>query len=152
MENKWKEKFEMEDEAKLRAFNEQMHNNQMTGQQNPPQQLYSNVDPNLLKTDNDQALIDRVNMTPGGPTPELATSFGKCPQCGTFHPPVKQGEKCPVAPVKSKDGEELDLNPFFAQLKNILTSQIEQKGIKDVPKMVKLLIVNITQFLEGYNE
>jgi hypothetical protein len=81
---------------------------------------------------------------------------GACPQCGTLHPPLPPGAKCPMAPikVKSSDGTEktVDVNKFLADLKNIIISQSEIKKIKDVEKLFKNIIVEMTKYLESYEE
>jgi len=142
----------MEDEDKLRAFNEEMEQ----------RQFYTNVDPAITQNipqqtqgENfrEQTIINETIATASGPPPSpVPTSFGRCDQCGTFHPPLKDGQKCPVAPIKSKEGEPLDLNPFFAQLKNICVSQIEQKGIKNHDKLFQHVILEVTKSLENYHE
>lgn len=140
----------MEDDARLREFNEQMEKSHF--QSNIQSQEAQGSSPQGLQQSSDQSLIERAQINPGMPPSEIGTSFGRCPQCNTFHPPMNPGEKCPVAPIKTEKGDVVDLNPFFAQLKNIVTSQIDSKGIKDVDKMMKHVVVNLTQFLEGYNE
>ena len=90
----------------------------------------------------------------------LSASQPKCSQCGNFHPPIPTGQLCPMAKVKipNKDGEdddkttEIDLTTFFSSLKNICYSQIQSKNIKDIDKLFNNVIVNITQYLENYNE
>ena len=113
----------------------------------------------------DQTPPDAVNsVRPMGskigdkpPAPKtLSSAEGACPQCGTIHPPIPPGQKCPMANVKVKDetGEEkiVDVNKFMAQLKNIIVSQSEQRGVKDVEKLFKNIIVEVTKYLEGYKE
>lgn len=98
----------------------------------------------------DSVLKQTINQP--APNYNLKPSFEMCPQCGTYHPSLKPGEKCPVAPIKSADNKMVDINNFLSMLKNIIESQVSKKGIKDPEKMVKQLIVNITIFLENYNE
>jgi len=113
----------------------------------------------------DQTPPDAVNsVRPMGsnigdkpPAPKtLSSAEGACPQCGMIHPPIPQGQKCPMANVKIKNekGEEkvIDVNKFMAQLKNIIVSQSEHRGIKDIEKMFKNIIVEVTKYLEGYKE
>jgi len=96
-----------------------------------------------------------INKQPPRPA-GIATGGDGCPQCGLVHPPIAQGQKCPMAGVKVKNdkGEEksVDVNKFLAQLKNIIVSQIEQKEIKDVEKIFKNIIVEVTKYIEGYRE
>lgn len=79
-----------------------------------------------------------------------------CPQCGMIHPPLRPGEKCPNAgaKIKSVDGTEkvVDVNKYLMTLRNILMSQIDSKGIKDVDKLFKNITLEITKYLEGYKE
>ena len=79
-----------------------------------------------------------------------------CPQCGMSHPPIQPGQKCPMAGVKQKDekGVEktVDVNKFLTDLKNIIVSQSDQKGIKDIEKLFKNIIVEVTKYIEGYSE
>jgi len=96
-----------------------------------------------------------INKKPPAPK-TLSTAEGACPQCGTIHPPVPAGQKCPMAGVKVKNeqGEEkeVDVNKYLAQLKNIIVSQVEQREIKDVDKLFKNIIVEVTKYIEGYTE
>lgn len=83
--------------------------------------------------------------------PPSAAVEGGCPQCGMIHPPVPQGQKCPMAPVKVKDGNEekiIDINKFLGNLKNIILSQAEKKGITDIEKLFKDIVVEVTRYLE----
>lgn len=149
---KMKGENKMEDEDKLRAFNEELEQ----------RQFYSNIDPNVMnnipqqtQAENlkEQSMINQTLASASGPPPSpVPTSFGRCEQCGTLHPPLKSGEKCPVAPIRSNDGKALDLNPFFAQLKNICMSQIEIKGIKNYDKLFQHVIIEVTKSLENYHE
>lgn len=97
----------------------------------------------------------KINDKPPAPK-TLSTAEGACPQCGTIHPPLPPGQKCPMANLKVKNerGEEkeVDVNKFMAQLKNIIVSQSEQHNIKDVEKLFKNIIVEVTKYLEGYKE
>ena len=72
-------------------------------------------------------------------------SYGICQQCGYSHPPVKEGEKCPMAKEKTQTGEFIDYESFFSSLKNILTSQIQQKNIKDSKKFLGNILMKITK-------
>lgn len=113
----------------------------------------------------DQSPIDAVNsVRPMGkpiaktPRSEYAKPVveGGCPQCGTIHPPIQNGQRCPLGKVKvkSENGEEktVDVNKFLADLKNIIVSQSEIKKVKDIEKLFKNIIVEVTKYLEGYSE
>jgi len=116
----------------------------------------------------DQSPINPVNsVRPMGPSisqarktgvplnKTVAVADGACPQCGILHPPIPPGSKCPLAPVKVKDGNDektVDVSKFLADLKNIIVSQAEHKKIKDVEKLFKNIIIEVTKFIEGYTE
>lgn len=76
----------------------------------------------------------------------------ECSQCGLIHPPLKEGETCPMAPEITIDGEVVNYDHFLRSLKDILTSQIKSKKIKDRQKLFGIIIVEITKFLEEYRE
>lgn len=82
----------------------------------------------------------------------LHPTFDPCPQCGLVHPPLKEGMSCPMKPIKSISGTEIDTSKFFASLKNILISQIQKKQIKNPNKLMNEMIVHITTFAENYKE
>jgi len=75
-----------------------------------------------------------------------------CNQCGTAHPALQPGEKCPMMPEKSKAGIALDFNLIFEPLKTILKAQVDMKGIQDFDKFCKYMIVEITKSAEAYKE
>ena len=113
----------------------------------------------------DQSPLNPVNsVRPMGrpikdspPKPKtISVADGGCPQCGTIHPPIPPGQKCPMAKVKVKNDkgeeQEIDVNKYLAQLKNIILSQAEQRQIKDIEKLFKNIIVEVTKYIEGYSE
>lgn len=75
-----------------------------------------------------------------------------CQYCGYSHPPLRTGEKCPMAKEKTPSGEVIDYENFFSSLKNILTSQIQQKNIKDTKKFLGNILMKITKLSEEYAE
>ena len=77
-----------------------------------------------------------------------------CDQCGLMHPPLPKGEKCPAAKnaIKNEDGTFVDFEVYFNDLKNIIFSQIHNKNVKNYDLLSKKLIINITKFLESYEE
>jgi hypothetical protein len=85
-------------------------------------------------------------------TASLQPTFDACPQCGLVHPPLREGMVCPMRPVKSVTGTEIDTSKFFSSLKNILISQIQKKQIKNPNKLMNEMIVHITTFAENYKE
>ena len=75
-----------------------------------------------------------------------------CPDCGYIHPPLAEGERCPLAKEKTVEGNEVDFTMFFSQLKNILLSNILSKKIKNHKKLFSESIVVLTKYLESYKE
>ena len=102
----------------------------------------------------DIAMNQAMNQTMNQPTPNynLQPTFGACSQCGTYHPPLNPGAKCPIAPIKTEENKEVNINNFLAMLKNIIESQVSIKKIKDPEKLIKELIVETTKFVENYKE
>jgi len=82
----------------------------------------------------------------------MSQSFEVCSECGLIHPPILDGTPCPNAPIKTVDNKEIDLTKMLINLKNIFNSQIQIKKIKDPEKLFKLIIIEITKFLENYKE
>jgi len=101
---------------------------------------------------NEQAVLSSVaNSAPFTPA---VGAFGECPQCGIMHPPLRVGEKCPVAKVEVKEAGITpdNVTKFTVDLRNIAISQIESKGIKDGNKLFKHLTIEFMKLLENYNE
>lgn len=110
--------------------------------------------------DNQGNLSESTPLTPSsmGPTkgPDPVPTGNNCPQCNMMHPPLRPGEKCPNAALKSmtEEGDDVsvDVNKYLVNLQNILMSQIEMKKIKDVKKLFENITIEVTKFLEGYKE
>lgn len=91
------------------------------------------------------------------PPPMAAnTIFTECYQCGLIHPPLKEGEICPNAPI-SIEGENgtkkiIKVDNFLVSLKNIIISQVSQKNIKDPEKLLKHVTIELTRIIETYEE
>lgn len=85
---------------------------------------------------------------------ELQSRFPVCEQCGFSHPPLQTGQKCPATKELEKmpEGGEIDITDFIVNMKNILTSQIQTKRIKDVKKLTSFALVELMKLLEGYKE
>jgi hypothetical protein len=101
---------------------------------------------------NEQAVLSSVaNSSPFTPA---VGAFGECPQCGIMHPPLRMGEKCPVAKVEIKEAgiTSDNVTKFTVDLRNIAISQIESKGIKDGNKLFKYLTIEFMKTLENYKE
>lgn len=107
-----------------------------------------------------QQMARNMNMSPGGPPPNpggLSPSLPQCSQCGTFHPPVRPGEICPMKPavIKSADGnpsQQVEIDKYLVQMKIILVSQLSKKAIKDPKKLFQNMIIELTKFIENYTE
>jgi hypothetical protein len=87
--------------------------------------------------------MDRPRMMPIAP---------KCPQCGFFHPPIVEGELCPMAKEKTTSGEEIDFSEFLSNLKKFLAEHIKTKNIKDYKKLFSSLMVEIIKQAESFQE
>lgn len=79
-----------------------------------------------------------------------------CQQCGSLHPPLRPGEKCPNVGVgdtlKDSGVDDAMINKHLVDLRNILMSQITSKGIKDGRKFLQYSVIELTKALEDYNE
>lgn len=77
-----------------------------------------------------------------------------CPQCNTIHPPLRPGEECPNT-LKDVSGFGLDdssVNKFLVDIRNMVISQLNKKGIEDGSKFFQFAIVELMKILETYNE
>jgi len=99
-----------------------------------------------------QNIIQQINSKSILPSPAPLPSGGTCAQCGLIHPPVNPGEKCPMAPITTKDNKVVDPTNFLTKMKLIITSQLEQKGIKNVDKFFQHLTIELTKAMENYKE
>jgi hypothetical protein len=75
-----------------------------------------------------------------------------CPECGTMHPPVAAGEKCPNAKMNLESITDEEIGMFLSSMKNIIISQSEKNQIKDVKKLFQQSTVALAKFLEEYKE
>lgn len=115
----------------------------------------NSVRPMGTPVDKTPQVMNSANITTSPPPSGVSAAGDACPQCGTIHPPIPHGKPCPMAPVKVKDGDgekEIDINKFLTNLKNVILSQADQHEIKDVEKLFKNIIVEVTKYLEGYSE
>lgn len=107
---------------------------------------------NIHETARAQQLIQELqnNNTPksGG----ISATQPQCPQCGTFHPPIPQGQECPLKPKKDETGQEIKPETFLRKMHGILVSQMEQKSIKDHQKFYNYLTIELTKAMERYKE
>jgi len=77
---------------------------------------------------------------------------GLCSECGTMHPPIRAGEKCPNAKVNLPSITDDEIGYFLSNIKNIIISQSEKNKVKDVKKLFQQSIVVLAKFLEEYKE
>ncbi len=101
----------------------------------------------------EQAVLASVTNTTG-PAPPAQGAFDECPQCGIMHPPLPAGQNCPVKKVEVADAglKEEDVTKFVINMRNIIISQIESKGIKDGNKLFKHLTIEFMKIMEAYAE
>jgi hypothetical protein len=98
-----------------------------------------------------QKIINQIKMQSGPPPGHpVQTTFSACPQCGIIHPPLRSGEKCPLAKVKNKDGKVIDFEKFLADLKIMLISQFETRQIVNHEDVFKKIKMEVMKILEGY--
>lgn len=86
---------------------------------------------------------------------ELKPSVPLCPQCGTYHPPVSEGEECPLKHKYNPDPDAPkppDIGIFMTSMRSIILSNIEKKNINDIDKFQKHLIVELNKIIENYSE
>jgi len=97
-------------------------------------------------------LMNVKNSSP--PTP--VSNPNACPQCGTIHPPIAGGKKCPNASIANEVmGTGLDdtaIASYLVNMRNIIISQMSSKNIKDGKKFFAFAIIELTKSLETYNE
>jgi len=79
-------------------------------------------------------------------------SNDQCSQCGLYHPPLRPGEKCPMAKEKTTDGKEINLDNFLINMKNIMVANIKKNHIKDIQKFSGHIIVALNKVIETYKE
>ena len=85
--------------------------------------------------------------------PPVEGSVGNvCPECGTMHPPVAAGEKCPNAKMNLESITDEEIGMFLSSIKNIIISQVEKNKVKDVKKLFQQSVVVLAKFLEEYKE
>lgn len=85
-------------------------------------------------------------------TNQSDASNPKCPQCGYYHPPVSEGQTCPLATQKDSEGKNIDISEEIVQIKNILITNIQKKSIKDHKKFAKKIITKLNKEIETYEE
>jgi len=101
----------------------------------------------------EQAVLNSVQTQSAPPAPAQG-AFAECPQCGIMHPPLQEGQRCPVKKVEVKEAgiTEDMVTKLTVDLRNIAISQVQSKGIKDGNKLFKHLTIEFMKILENYNE
>jgi hypothetical protein len=88
-------------------------------------------------------------MGPGpGPQPPAAIH---CPQCGFYHPPIASNARCPMAKEKTENGDIIDFEKFWTNLKVMLVTFIKINKIKDPNKFLTWLTARISKILGVIN-
>jgi len=152
-----------EDEKIFEQFKQQLNTPTQKIQEVPKEQVDTTVgigfdnqgqglNPEILKTTPVTTQVNQVNQVNQN-TSEVSNV---CPQCGTIHPPLPPGGKCPNA-LASKTMANANLsdesvNKYLSDLKNIVLSNISKKQIKDGNKFFQYLVVELTKLIEKYTE
>jgi hypothetical protein len=84
--------------------------------------------------------------------PSVAPTQGQCPQCNLFHPPLPPGQKCPNAQLKIEGIDTSKISDFLIKIKDILSSQLEQKHIKNFDKFGSGMIMTLMKYFEEYKD
>ena len=105
----------------------------------------------LKNTRNNQ----NINVTSNRPTSHLELS-NVCSECGTIHPPLEPGQKCPIAQSKQqiqKSGlSEEKVNKFVQDLRNIIIANLSEIKVESAEKVLQEVVVEVTKFLEKYQQ
>lgn len=87
---------------------------------------------------------------------ELQPTNPQCPQCGKFHPPLQEGEDCPLKGTVDDQNDntqnQININKFVSTIKSIVLSNIDKKDIKDIDKFQNHLILELNKIIENYSE
>ena len=97
--------------------------------------------------------LQNINVTPSKTSNQLNLD-NVCPQCGTIHPPLKPGQKCPIAQNKQQLKEsglsEEKVSQFVQNLKNIIIANLSKIETKSPEKVLQEITIEVTKFLEKY--
>lgn len=140
----------MDENSPEARFNKTMEQNQEKINQQLLQKQGAPNTPGKGPSMEEQQILNQVQT--GAPPAPVAPSQGECPQCKLFHPPVQPGEKCPNAPLEIDGVPEININEIVVKIKDILASQLEQKGVKEVDKFVGGMIIALMKYCEDYKE
>lgn len=95
------------------------------------------------------------NINPTRPTNQVELD-NVCPECGTIHPPLKPGQKCPIAQNKQQLKEtglsEEKVSQFVQDLKNIIIANLSKIETESAEKVLQEITIEVTKFLEKYQK
>lgn len=72
----------------------------------------------------------------------------QCPQCGYYHPPLREGEECPMAKKQDAHGNEIEIGNELSKIKSILISNIQNNNVKNYKKFVNRIILELNSKIE----
>lgn len=100
--------------------------------------------------------INTNPMTPAQAPPPVQMP-DVCRECGTMHPPIPYGQKCPNASVAQNTADnpnavdDATINKHLVDMRNIIMSHILKENIIDQKKFFQYAVVELTKALEKYN-
>ena len=98
--------------------------------------------------------IPTINVTSTSKPSNQLELDNICPHCGTIHPILEPGQKCPIAQEKEQLKEtrlsEEKVNKFVQDLKNIIITNLSKMKIESAEKVLQEITIEITKFLEKY--
>ena len=118
----------------------------------------THIEEGIIKPANVQTLNPNTTLRPAHtqPTPTLEQRPDVCPQCKSMHPPLRPGEKCPNAgvgdTVSNAGLDDAAINKHLVDLRNIILSNMNSKGVKDGKKFFQYAVLELTKILENYSE
>lgn len=99
----------IDDKEKMRQFNEEWDRAHSTSDTQPPLEVGNNASADSLM---DSIASQNMNQPVGNyAPPPIPTTGDRCDQCKTLHPPLKPGEKCPVAEELAQKNPQPPVQP-----------------------------------------
>lgn len=100
--------------------------------------------------------IPNTTLKPPLTTPNTAPNAPNvCPECGTIHPPLKPGQKCPIVQnqqaLKKANISEDKISQFVQNLKNIIIANLSKMNVESSEKVLQEITIEVTKFLENYS-
>ncbi len=111
--------------------------------------------------DNQGSVTDFANtaVKSGGPqqvsNPGLNATGNVCHECGTIHPPIQPGQKCPNSSIEKQTGIKIDdaqVNQFLVQWRNIILSEISKSNIEDWKNEFQQITMIIQKYFDEKKE